>query len=313
MTALPALGSIVAGKYRVVSLLGEGGMGAVFRAHHELMDMPVALKCLHPELSSRADAKERFVREARAAGRIRHPHVVEVYDVGEHENALFMVMELLEGESFAELIREQRLPVRQALSILIDAMEGVAAAHARGIVHRDIKHENIFVVRTAGGKAAGEAPLVKILDFGVSKLLDNAGGTGSVTMMGQAVGTPEYMAPEQMLGEPDVDQRADVYSFGVLLYRRGALPRRQLRRHRRPGGHPQADLPARASPRDSRHARPHREARDGPGPRRAPSQPARAHRRPAPHRHGRRAQHVGAPGHARGGAWLIDRPRHGQP
>jgi eukaryotic-like serine/threonine-protein kinase len=218
MTALPAPGSLVAGKYRVQSLLGEGGMGAVFRAHHEIMDVPVAIKCLHPELLSRADAKERFVREARAAARIRHPNVVEVFDVGEHEGAMFMVMELLEGESFAELIRDQRLPIKRALTILIDAMEGVAAAHARGIVHRDIKPENIFVL--PGVRPGGEPyDHVKILDFGVSKLLDNQGGTGSVTLHGQAVGTPEYMSPEQMLGERDVDPRADVYSFGVLLYR----------------------------------------------------------------------------------------------
>jgi serine/threonine protein kinase len=153
---------------------------------------------------------------------------VEVQDVGEHDGALFMVMELLEGESFADLIKAQRLPVKKALSILIDAMEGVAAAHARGIVHRDIKPENIFVARRTLSSRTSEPPpksgtepleVVKILDFGVSKLTDGAGGTGSVTQNGQAVGTPEYMAPEQMLGEPDVDARADVYSFGVLLYR----------------------------------------------------------------------------------------------
>jgi serine/threonine-protein kinase len=203
-------------------------MGAVFRAHHELMDRDVALKYLHPEHSTRDDSKVRFIREARAAARIRHPNVVEVQDVGEHDGALFMVMELLEGESFADLIKAQRLPVKKALSILIDAMEGVAAAHARGIVHRDIKPENIFVARRTLSSRASEPPpksgaepleVVKILDFGVSKLTDGAGGTGSVTQNGQAVGTPEYMAPEQMLGEPDVDARADVYSFGVLLYR----------------------------------------------------------------------------------------------
>jgi serine/threonine-protein kinase len=203
-------------------------MGAVFRAHHELMDRDVALKYLHPEHSTRDDSKVRFIREARAAARIRHPNVVEVQDVGEHDGALFMVMELLEGDSFADLIKAQRLPVKKALSILIDAMEGVAAAHARGIVHRDIKPENIFVARRTLSSRASEPPpksgaepleVVKILDFGVSKLTDGAGGTGSVTQNGQAVGTPEYMAPEQMLGEPDVDARADVYSFGVLLYR----------------------------------------------------------------------------------------------
>jgi serine/threonine-protein kinase len=214
MHGLPAQGTVVAGKYRVESLLGEGGMSTVFRAHHELMDKAVALKWLRPELSSRPEAKDRFLREARASARIKHPNVVDVHDVGVHEGALFLVMELLEGESFAQLIQRGNISIPHALRLLLGAMEGVAFAHENGIVHRDIKPENIFVVRNR----VYPDGIAKILDFGISKLT-NEGGQQSLTRTGHTVGTPEYMSMEQMTGEPDVDGRADVYSFGVLLYR----------------------------------------------------------------------------------------------
>jgi serine/threonine protein kinase len=216
MHGLPAPGTIVAGKYRVETLLGEGGMSSVFRAHHELMDKPVALKWLRPELSARPDAKDRFLREARASARIKHPNVVDVHDVGVHEGALFLVMELLEGESFAQLIQRGNISIPHALRLLLGAMEGVAFAHDNGIVHRDIKPENIFVVRNR----VYPDGIAKILDFGISKLANDASGGGqNLTKTGHTVGTPEYMSMEQMTGEADVDGRADVYSFGVLLYR----------------------------------------------------------------------------------------------
>jgi serine/threonine protein kinase len=221
MAELPAIGSVVADKYRIESLLGEGGMGTVFRARHELMDKAVALKWLHPNLSKSPEAKERFMREARAAARIRHPHVVDVYDVGAHEGSLFMVMELLEGKSFEQLLARGTILVTSAVGLLIESMRGVAYAHRRGIVHRDIKPENIVVVRDAQ-HPAGTA---KVLDFGISKL--NDGRTQqNLTQSGSTMGTPRYMSLEQMNGARDVDGRADIYAFGVLLYRAltGELP-----------------------------------------------------------------------------------------
>jgi serine/threonine protein kinase len=212
--SLPALGSIVAGKYRVEALLGEGGMGAVFRAHHELMDKTVALKWLHPRLWDHAEAKERFLREARIVARIRHPNVVEVFDICPEPDALFMVMEFLQGQSFEQLLQQGRLSTSRALSLALGAMRGVAAAHARGIIHRDIKAENIFVARNDSGEEQA-----KILDFGISKLLEDAGGGEAMTKTGVTMGTPAYMSFEHISGARDVDERTDVYSFGVLLYR----------------------------------------------------------------------------------------------
>ncbi|HEX6244713.1 MAG TPA: protein kinase, partial [Polyangiales bacterium] len=138
-SGLPAIGAIVAGKYRIEALLGEGGMGAVFRARHQLMDKPVAIKWLHPRFWDHGEARERFVREARAAARIRHPNVLEVFDVCVEPHALFMVMELIEGDTLEALLERAELSVPRALSLVLDAMHGVAAAHARGIIHRDIK------------------------------------------------------------------------------------------------------------------------------------------------------------------------------
>jgi eukaryotic-like serine/threonine-protein kinase len=213
--SLPALGSVVADKYRVEALIGEGGMGAVFRARHELMDKRVALKWLHPHFSTNADIKDRFMREARAAARIKHPNVVEVFDVGVHHGSLFMVMELLEGETFEAVLTEGTMSIPRALSLLVGAMHGVAEAHERGIVHRDIKPENIFVVRDRRHPEG----LAKILDFGISKLNDDKHGASGITKTGFTIGTPAYMSYEHMNGAKDVDARTDIYSFGVLLYR----------------------------------------------------------------------------------------------
>jgi serine/threonine protein kinase len=217
LVSLPSVGSIVAGKYRVEALLGEGGMGAVFRARHELMDKSVALKWLHPRLWVHAEAKERFLREARIVSRIRHPNVVEVFDICVQHDALFMVMELLEGENLELLLQRGTLSVQSALALILEAMRGVAAAHARGIIHRDIKPENIFV----GRGEASEAPrqVAKILDFGISKLVQDGIGNEQMTKTGMTMGTPAYMSFEHISGARDVDARTDVYSFGVLLYR----------------------------------------------------------------------------------------------
>jgi serine/threonine-protein kinase len=222
MALLPALGSLIADKYRIEALIGEGGMGAVFRARHELMDKAVALKWLRPGLASHAESRDRFIREARAMARVRHPNVIEVYDVGVHQGALFLVMELLEGESFESVLERGTMPIPRALRLLIESMQGVAEAHRRKIIHRDIKPENIFIVYDAQHPDG----VAKVLDFGVSKLIDDAPHLLKITHTGATMGTPLYMSFEQMNGVSDLDARADVYSFGVLLYRAlaGRLP-----------------------------------------------------------------------------------------
>ncbi|MEY4512909.1 MAG: hypothetical protein RLZZ450_5031 [Pseudomonadota bacterium] len=217
---LPPIGSLIAEKYRLESLLGEGGMGAVFRARHELMDKPVAVKWLKPTSGDEAAARHRFMQEARAAARIRHPNVVDVYDVGEQDHCLFMVMELLEGETFADYLEQTGMSVAEALRHLLGAMRGVAAAHAAGITHRDIKPENVFIavdpLHVQG--------VAKILDFGISKLHDEP--QPNLTLAGTTMGTPHYMSYEQIRCMSDVDHRTDIYAFGVLLYQAitGALP-----------------------------------------------------------------------------------------
>ena len=223
MFALPEVGSVVADKYRIEALLGQGGMGAVFRARHDMMGRAYALKCLHPNLAGREEARERFVREARASASIKHPNVVEVYDVGVHNGALFMVMELLEGESFEQLLaRGEDLSIPQALRILFGAMNGVQAAHRQGIVHRDIKPDNLFVIEDP---QTGQL-VAKVLDFGISKLTAEHHAGVAVTRTGSIVGTPSYMSLEQINAQKDVDERTDIYAFGVLLYRAltGRLP-----------------------------------------------------------------------------------------
>jgi serine/threonine protein kinase len=211
---------LIAGKYRLESLLGEGGMGAVFRARHQVMDKPVAVKWLKPTCGDEVAARHRFMQEARAAARIRHPNVVDVYDVGEQDGCLFMVMELLEGETFADFLERSGVPVAEALRHLLAAMRGVAAAHAAGITHRDIKPENVFI---AVDPLHIEG-VAKILDFGISKLHDEP--QSHLTLAGTTMGTPHYMSYEQIRCMTDVDHRTDVYAFGVLLYQAltGALP-----------------------------------------------------------------------------------------
>jgi serine/threonine-protein kinase len=207
-------GQLVREKYRLIRLLGSGGMGAVYEAEHVVVGRRFALKFLQPELVQNEDALARFRREARAAGSLDSEHVVAVTDFDRAEDGTpFLVMEYLAGESLAELLaREGPLPVPRVVAALTQVCRGLEAAHAAGIVHRDLKPENLFVVR---GKEGGD--LLKILDFGVAKLLRPEAG-GSVTRTGAAMGTPFYMAPEQARGEKELDQRVDVYALGVILY-----------------------------------------------------------------------------------------------
>ncbi len=211
---MPKPGEVVGGKYEIEEMVGEGGMGAVFAARHRVTEKRVALKWMHPDLAADEDAVERFVREARAAGRIDHPNVVDIYDVGEHGGSTFLVMELLRGENLAERIEGRELKADQVIQILLPAMRGVAAAHRTGVIHRDLKPENIFLCRDPDGAYRGP----KVLDFGISKVSSRDGSSNHrLTKSGMLIGTPYYMAPEQIRGR-GVDQRADVYAFGVILY-----------------------------------------------------------------------------------------------
>jgi serine/threonine protein kinase len=212
---LPVPGDIIAGKYRIERLLGMGGMGAVFEATHEVTNRHFALKWLLPQGANNAAVVKRFIREAKVAGRCQHRHIVEVYDIDQDGSSLFMVMELLQGESLGErLLRAGRLPAHEACRILVPCMEGIEAAHAAGIVHRDIKPANIFLC-AAGGGAPEQA---KVLDFGVACFANVQGGLDfTQTHTGAIIGTPFYMAPEQMRGQP-IDHRADIYALGVTLY-----------------------------------------------------------------------------------------------
>jgi serine/threonine protein kinase len=221
---LPRPGDVIAGKYRIDCALGTGGMGAVYQATHRVTGKRFALKWLLPQMTAHGDAAQRFIREAQVAGRFEHPNVVEVYDVGAEGDSFYMVMELLEGESLAERVdRAGPLSVIEACELLIPCMRGVAEAHGAGIVHRDLKPANIFVCRADrhGGECA------KVLDFGISKMSGGPSGElgEGMTKSGTLIGTPHYMPLEQMRGR-EVDHRADIYAFGVVLYQvlSGNLP-----------------------------------------------------------------------------------------
>jgi serine/threonine-protein kinase len=206
-------GSVLAGKLRVVRRLGLGGMGAVYEVEHTLTHHRRALKVLHAEMSTMPGVVERFLREASAAGRIGNPHIVETFDAGHLEaGEPYIVMELLEGVTLGALLQERgALSVDRACALLEQVADGVAAAHAAGIVHRDLKPENIFLT-------GPERAFVKLLDFGVSKFNLGGDNVSELTLEGSPIGTPYYMAPEQVRGERSVDARADIYALGVLFY-----------------------------------------------------------------------------------------------
>ncbi len=213
---------LLEGKYRLGRLIGEGGMGSVYEAEHEGLRAKVAVKLLSEHGSLDAKSVARFRREARAMGAIRHENVVSVMDTGtDEDNIPFLVMELLEGESLAAMLRRERsLSPGLSCWIASQIMSGLGAAHAQGVVHRDLKPGNIFIARQSDGTHK-----VKILDFGISKL-GNDSVTLNVTAEGALVGTPNFMAPEQITGEAPLDARVDIYAVGVLLYRMvtGRLP-----------------------------------------------------------------------------------------
>jgi len=210
----PELGSVIADKYRVERLVARGGMGAVYAATHLVSGKRVALKWMLPSIGQIPGARERFIREACATARIDHPNVVDIYDVGDERGSVYLVMEYLHGETLSERLERERIPTQEAVALIIPALRGVAAAHSHGVIHRDLKPDNIILCRTT----AGEPLEPKVLDFGISKITDGDSRNHSLTRSGAVLGTPYYMSPEQVRGARDVDQRADVYAFGVMLY-----------------------------------------------------------------------------------------------
>jgi len=209
------LGDIIDDKYRIVRLLGEGGMGAVYEGENTRIHRRVAIKVLHSNVANSDDAVQRFEREAQAAGRIGSEHIVEVLDLGDLASGdRYMVMEYLEGESLNDRIAsEGRLSPQTTASIVIDTLTGLRAAHEAGIIHRDLKPDNLFLLSDRGGKK----DFVKIVDFGISKF-SAMGGEFSMTRTGAVMGTPFYLSPEQAKGDRNLDKRADLYAVGVILY-----------------------------------------------------------------------------------------------
>ncbi len=213
-------------RYQVQTLLGSGGFGAVYVARHVHTDAEVALKVLKRNLSADAGMIERFLREAKAAAAVGSPHIVQVLDAGQaQDGTAFLAMELLRGKDLKELVQaEGQLSPMRLLIITGQVLEALEAAHARGIVHRDMKPANVFIERRQDDNGV-ERDYVKLLDFGISKMHAHE-GTSGLTMTGIALGTPSYMAPEQFFDAKNVDGRADVYSVAVMLYEllAGRLP-----------------------------------------------------------------------------------------
>jgi eukaryotic-like serine/threonine-protein kinase len=205
------------GSYRITRAIGEGGMGTVYLAEHTLLGRHAAIKVLRPEMCHRPDLVIRFFNEARAASTVQHPAIVEIFDFGHrHDGSAFIVMELLHGESLsARMRRVVVMPEVQAVSIVRQLCSGLGAAHAKGIIHRDIKPDNIFLVPDP---FAIHGERIKILDFGIAKLAAERVEDGMRTRTGVVLGTPTYMAPEQCKGTGEVDHRADLYALGCILY-----------------------------------------------------------------------------------------------
>jgi serine/threonine protein kinase len=207
----PLVGRVIADRYLVLALLGEGGMGRVYLAEHVKMNRQCAIKVMNPSLVNDTESSQRFAREASSAARILHPNVAAVFDYGESDKIVYLVMEYVDGESLSAILDGGAIEPRRAIELAGQIADGLAAAHELGIVHRDLKPDNVIVARNRSGK---EIP--KIVDFGIAKAVSEA-PQDSLTRSGLVIGTPEYMSPEQLLGDP-LDARSDVYSLGCILY-----------------------------------------------------------------------------------------------
>ncbi len=209
----PLIGTVVGERYRIVSRLGVGGMGPVYRAEHTMMRRDLAIKVLLPELSGRDEFARRFEREADSASRLGHPNIISVTDFGRMpDGSLFLAMEYLAGASLTSVISQGPVPQPRALGIVRQMLRALDHAHAAGVIHRDLKPDNIMLV-----ERDGHHDVVKILDFGIAKVTEPLSGQQALTQAGVIFGTPEYLSPEQALGEM-VDGRADLYAAGVILY-----------------------------------------------------------------------------------------------
>jgi serine/threonine-protein kinase len=212
---LPGIGDLVDGRFRISRKLGEGGTSAVYEAIHTITDKKFAIKWLLPELASDEAAVDRFIHEARIAGKFAHPNAVQVFDICKANDSFYMLMELLEGESLqARLERLGRLSIRTACAIIMPCCDVLVAAHRAGIVHRDLKPANIFLCKP---EVHAGVEQTKLLDFGISKFSSDQNLSLVNTATGSVIGTPLYMAPEQMLGEV-ADARTDIYAIGAVLF-----------------------------------------------------------------------------------------------
>ncbi len=216
-----APGSILAGRYKVLSEIGRGRLGIVYKVHHAVLDRQVAVKVLFEEVKPTETAFLRFKREAETASSLNHPSIVKIFDFGISEGRFpFLVMDYVDGKILGNLLREQmRLPREKALPIFIQICDGMAYAHENGVIHRDLKPDNIFLVQKGV-----QHELVQIVDFGIAKKLNDP-KMKKLTAEGQVLGTPAFMSPEQITGK-DLDARSDIYSLGCLMYNvlTGRLP-----------------------------------------------------------------------------------------
>jgi serine/threonine-protein kinase len=203
------------GNYTITAKLGEGGMGVVYLAEHPVIGRKVALKAIHPELSRNPEVVSRFMTEAKSVNQIGNEHIVEIYDFGNtSDGEFYFIMEFLAGESLADKLKRERFfPAARALQVAAQVADALAASHSHGIIHRDLKPENIFLI-----PRGSQVDFVKVLDFGLAKLTQGEEKVTHKTRTGSVMGTPYYMSPEQCEGKATIDNRADLYSLGVILF-----------------------------------------------------------------------------------------------